>query len=733
MNSNKFYEDYEKLKTVGQGAFGTATLYRRINDGKQVVMKEVFLMDMDNTEKKAALNEVEILSTLNHSNIIRYLGSFQREGSLLIIMEYADGGNLAQLINAKKNKNETFTEKSVLNIISQISAAISYMHANKILHRDLKSANIFLNMNGVVQVGDFGISKMLNTRSQAKTVVGTPYYLSPEMCEGYDYNEKSDIWAMGCILYELTCLKKPFEAMTLPVLVQKITSCEYSDIPKIYSDDLSQMVHSILQKKPALRPSAKYIHDTSIPKIVKKLQAESIDLAASISSTNLRIPRERSILYKIYDFGDDQKIVPQELPHKIIVDFSVGSSHQIVITSDHIVYTWGENKFGQLALTDGSRSKAYASCVTLLQGETIKNCAAGKGFSIFLSEEGVLFSCGDGQQGCLGHGNWDSLPNPKIIDALRHETISQICCGDEHAVALSSNGKVFTWGSSKNGQLGQGHTQYRCTPLAIKLLNLTKIKNIFCGENESVLLTVNGQVLVSGCNNYRKLGVPEQDKVTLFTPVLFKERIKFVSVGSNHTMMLTESGTIIALGRNQEGQFGKGNFTNYTNPQVIKLRNKITMIACGLNFTVAVDNKNVLWFWGASSKTFKSNSVTNTQKNMKNSNSVLPLTRNVHDDTVAITDFGSDDSVKESVPESVKIPQSILAFYSSKGNIQAGNIIYVVDIKVKSNHLFLLTNTTVPPPIQQYTDNDVHNRDSMSGVDGTTVAPTTLTNLPNMM
>lgn len=87
----------------------------------------------------------------------------------------------------------------------------------------------------------------------------------------------------------------------------------------------------------------------------------------------------------------------------------------------------------------------------------------------------------------------------------------------------------------------------------------------------------------------------------------------------------------------------------------------LQMIACGLNFTVAVDNKNVLWFWGASSKTFKSNSVTNTHKNMKNSNSVLPLTRNVHDDTVAITDFGSDESVKESVPECVKIPQSILA------------------------------------------------------------------------
>lgn len=96
-------------------------------------------------------------------------------------MEYADGGNLAQLINNKKTHNEIFTEKGILMILAQITAAVSYMHASKILHRDLKTANIFLNSNGVVKVGDFGISKMLNTKSQAHTVVGTPYYLSPEM------------------------------------------------------------------------------------------------------------------------------------------------------------------------------------------------------------------------------------------------------------------------------------------------------------------------------------------------------------------------------------------------------------------------------------------------------------------------------------------------------------------------------------------------------------------------
>ncbi|XP_044259072.1 serine/threonine-protein kinase Nek8 [Tribolium madens] len=701
MNSNKFYEDYEKLKTVGQGAFGTATLYRRIDDGKQVVMKEVFLMDLDNSEKKSALNEVEILSNLNHPNIIKYLGSFQKEGSLIIAMEYADGGNLAQLINAKKNKNEIFTEKSILNIVSQISAAISYMHMNKILHRDLKSANIFLNMNGNVKVGDFGISKMLNTRSQAQTVVGTPYYLSPEMCEGSDYNEKSDIWAIGCILYELACLRKPFEAMTLPVLVQKITACEYSEILEIYSDELSQLVHSILQKDPSARPSAKYIHDNVIPKTVKKFD--------STTTFKVGVSRERSILYKITNFGDDQEIIPEELPHKTIIDFSIGFGHYIVVTVDHCVYTWGENDFGQLGIDSGAQKRAFATIVKSLQHEKIiRLCAAGRNFSIFLNTEGFLFSCGEGQQGCLGHGNWDSVQTPTIIEALKQEKIVKMSCGDEHVVALSTDGKVFTWGSSKKGQLGQGHMQYRCSPLAIKLLNLTKIKDLFCGENETVLLTINGQILVSGFNNYRKLGVADQEKITLFTPVPIREKIKFVSIGPNHIMLLSENGVAIALGRNPES----------TKPQTIKLQNKITMIACGLNFTVAADSRNVLWFWGSSYKTYRNG----PQKG----NSVLPLTKNQHDQTMIIKDFG------QSFDQYVKIPRPILAFYASQSNIKTGNVIYMGDIKIKCNNLYMLAHTTAPPPITQFTDKDI-NKDPMSQVGGTTAAPTTSTSLPNMV
>lgn len=233
LNNDKFtinLEDYEKIRVVGKGAFGTAILYKRLSDKMHVVMKEVYLTDMTKDERNMALNEVNVLSSLNHPNIIRYIGSFLKQDALTIIMEYANAGNLSQLIKQKKEKKENFTERSILQIFYQISSALNYMHSSKILHRDLKSANIFLNKNGSVKVGDFGISKILHTKSQAQTVVGTPYYLSPEICEGKEYDEKSDIWALGCILYELACLRKPFEATSLPILVQKISNVNPSII-----------------------------------------------------------------------------------------------------------------------------------------------------------------------------------------------------------------------------------------------------------------------------------------------------------------------------------------------------------------------------------------------------------------------------------------------------------------------------------------------------------------------
>uniref|UniRef100_A0A182S5W2 non-specific serine/threonine protein kinase n=1 Tax=Anopheles maculatus TaxID=74869 RepID=A0A182S5W2_9DIPT len=152
---------YRKIRSVGQGSFGTAILYERQSDGQQVVMKQIALSNLAKPEREMAMNEVEVFSKLHHPNIIAYHGSSVRGDLLLIEMEYADGGTLAQML-AERNQSEPLPERFVLNMFEQLTSAISYMHSQNILHRDLKTANVFLHGKGTVKVGDFGISKIMN-------------------------------------------------------------------------------------------------------------------------------------------------------------------------------------------------------------------------------------------------------------------------------------------------------------------------------------------------------------------------------------------------------------------------------------------------------------------------------------------------------------------------------------------------------------------------------------------
>ncbi|KAM9850647.1 serine/threonine-protein kinase Nek5 [Aulostomus maculatus] len=248
-------DDYQVVRQVGEGAFGRVFLVRdRRRDG-QCVVKEVNLCKMSAREKEASKKEVTLLSKMKHSNIVAFIHSFQERGCLYIVMEYCDGGDLMKRINMQRGV--AFSEHQIVDWFVQICLGLKYIHDRKILHRDIKALNIFLTDGGVkAKLGDFGIARMLNNTAElAQTCVGTPYYLSPEICQGRPYNNKTDIWSLGCVLYELCTLRHPFEGSTLTQLVNKICTGRYSPVSSGYSFDLRLLVTQLFKVNPRDRPS----------------------------------------------------------------------------------------------------------------------------------------------------------------------------------------------------------------------------------------------------------------------------------------------------------------------------------------------------------------------------------------------------------------------------------------------------------------------------------------------
>ncbi|XP_027629883.1 serine/threonine-protein kinase Nek5 [Tupaia chinensis] len=248
-------DKYDVIKAIGEGAFGKAYLAKGKLDSKQCVIKEINFAKMPIREKEASQKEVILLAKMKHPNIVTFFDSFQESSSLYIVMEYCDGGDLMRRIN--RQRGVLFSEDQILSWFVQISLGLKHIHDRKVLHRDIKAQNIFLSKNGMVaKLGDFGIAKVLNnTMELARTCVGTPYYLSPEICQNKPYNNKTDIWSLGCVLYELCTLKHPFEANNLHQLVLKICQAHFTPISPRFSQDLRSLISQLFKVSPRERPS----------------------------------------------------------------------------------------------------------------------------------------------------------------------------------------------------------------------------------------------------------------------------------------------------------------------------------------------------------------------------------------------------------------------------------------------------------------------------------------------
>jgi NIMA (never in mitosis gene a)-related kinase len=249
-------KDYYKVKEIGEGSFGKASLVKN-KDGKQFVMKTVDTSRMSSKERKGALNEAKVLAALKHPYIVAYRESYMNGNSLCIVMDYAEGGDLFKVIDKNRRKYQKLGEPKIRRWVTQILLALKYLHDKHILHRDLKSQNIFLSGSGRVKLGDFGISRVLeNTNCFARTSIGTPYYLAPEICQQKPYSWSADIWAVGCVTYELAMLKVPFDAQDFKQLCNRIVRGPSPKLSKEWSNSLRDMCAAMLATDARKRPSA---------------------------------------------------------------------------------------------------------------------------------------------------------------------------------------------------------------------------------------------------------------------------------------------------------------------------------------------------------------------------------------------------------------------------------------------------------------------------------------------
>ena len=278
----KQLKDYKIIKLIGKGSFGE--VYKVSKDNKFYALKIYQIKNEDATSSKENLenlksieNEIKILSQLDNPFIVKlyevfslnqnyelldYKGEEKDDTQMMcLVLELCENGDLNDKIREKKQKNERFSENEILQYFYEILHGLSYLHKNRVIHRDLKTLNIFLTENNHIKIGDFGVSKkLINNNIYAYTFVGTPYYLSPEICLNKPYDEKSDVWSLGVVLYEMITLNKPFDSESQMGLFMKILKGKPAPINNTIKHSYSQklinlIIENLLDKDPLTRYS----------------------------------------------------------------------------------------------------------------------------------------------------------------------------------------------------------------------------------------------------------------------------------------------------------------------------------------------------------------------------------------------------------------------------------------------------------------------------------------------